>query len=565
MNKISILLFWVTCIVVGFFAVKNLFLTGYFPMHDDTQPTRIFLMKEALLDGQFPVRWVEHLGYGYGYPIFNFYAPLPYYLGAFITFLGFDVIDAAKLLFLIATAGSFVSMFVFLRKLINGYGSLAGAALYTLFPYHAVNTYVRGALSEQFGYLFLPLVFLGYLKLTQNDGKRNKFFWSVLLGICSALIIISHNLSAIIISVSLLPIFLFHIFQSSHKKIFLANLILSFVIALGLSAFYLVPVIFESRFSNVHSQVGGGADFKDHFICVTQFWNGAWGFGGSTPGCDDGMSFKLGKVNIILFAVSILIGIYSVFVGKNKKGTIAFYFGGALVVIGIFFSMSISKHVWEFFPLLEYIQYPWRFLTIVGVGMSIVIGYALSKISEYKKNIYLSIALLFFVILFTLINNAKLFQPQARSEENLEKYTSAESIRYTISKISDEYMPRNFNKPKSIEMVPRDYLVASEFLEILRISGSSKKIEAKINAKADQDILLNLAPFPSWKILLDEKRTTTVETKKGILIPVRAGQHILVAELVPTIAQMLGNILTIVTIFGLGAAIMRKLYGKKTS
>jgi hypothetical protein len=69
---ILILLFW---------SVKPLFSSGYFTMHDDAQVGRVVAMGQALRDGQFPVRWVNYLGYGYGYPIFNFYGPYHITLG----------------------------------------------------------------------------------------------------------------------------------------------------------------------------------------------------------------------------------------------------------------------------------------------------------------------------------------------------------------------------------------------------------------------------------------------------------------------------------------------------
>lgn len=136
--------------VILLIVVLPLFQNSYFPMHDDTQPTRIYLMAQALEDGQFPVRWVQYLGYGYGYPIFNFYAPLPYYVGSIPILLGFDAVDSAKILFGLVTAGAFITMFFLLKHFVKTGAAIAGATVYLLFPYHAVNTYVRGALSEQF-------------------------------------------------------------------------------------------------------------------------------------------------------------------------------------------------------------------------------------------------------------------------------------------------------------------------------------------------------------------------------------------------------------------------------
>ncbi|MBI2034661.1 MAG: hypothetical protein HYT11_02915, partial [Candidatus Levybacteria bacterium] len=100
MNRIFLLLKknWgiFAILLLSFFSIRPLLVSGFFPMHDDTQVARVYEMWKALRDGMFPVRWVPDLGYGYGYPIFNFYAPLAYYAGAFFIFLGVDALTATK-------------------------------------------------------------------------------------------------------------------------------------------------------------------------------------------------------------------------------------------------------------------------------------------------------------------------------------------------------------------------------------------------------------------------------------------------------------------------------------
>src|SRR3990172_12552232 len=97
MNILKKLFPFIVILIFSFFTYKPLLNPGFFPIHDDTQVARVYEMTQSLKDGMFPVRWVEDLGYGYGYPIFNFYDPLPYYLGAGFMFLGFDALVATKL------------------------------------------------------------------------------------------------------------------------------------------------------------------------------------------------------------------------------------------------------------------------------------------------------------------------------------------------------------------------------------------------------------------------------------------------------------------------------------
>src|SRR5687768_13108845 len=60
-------------LLLSLLSILPLFSQGFFPIHDDTQVARVSEMSNALKDGMLPVRWSENLGYGYGYPIFNFY------------------------------------------------------------------------------------------------------------------------------------------------------------------------------------------------------------------------------------------------------------------------------------------------------------------------------------------------------------------------------------------------------------------------------------------------------------------------------------------------------------
>src|SRR3989338_10924305 len=96
---------------LSIFTVLPFFSSGFFSIHDDVQVARVYEMANSLSGGMFPVRWVDNLGYGLGYPIFNFYSVLPYYMGGFITLLGFDALLATKIVFLASTVLAGASMY----------------------------------------------------------------------------------------------------------------------------------------------------------------------------------------------------------------------------------------------------------------------------------------------------------------------------------------------------------------------------------------------------------------------------------------------------------------------
>lgn len=231
-------------------AVWPIVAPGFFPVHDDAQVARVQQMHAASRGGQFPVRWVPDLGYGYGYPIFNFYNPLPYYFGASFMFVGFDVLTATKLMYVFPVFLSGITMFIFSRLLLSNTASVLAGIFYVYAPYHAVQIYVRGAVAEYWAYAILPLVFYALWK------KK------IILGALSfAALILSHNLTSFMSIPFILLFFFFQIieiFTSKKTRDIKSSIIhysLSIILALGLSAFFWLPSVLESSKTGVDQMV----------------------------------------------------------------------------------------------------------------------------------------------------------------------------------------------------------------------------------------------------------------------------------------------------------------------
>ena len=131
----------------------------YWNMHDDMQIIRQLEMDKCIHDGQIPCRWTPDLGYGYGYPLFNFYPPLPYIIGQVFRTLTFSYVATVKLTAIFQIVLASVFMFILANSIFGPLGAILSAALYTYAPYHAVNIYVRGAMNEAWASVFFPLVF----------------------------------------------------------------------------------------------------------------------------------------------------------------------------------------------------------------------------------------------------------------------------------------------------------------------------------------------------------------------------------------------------------------------
>jgi hypothetical protein len=88
----------ILALLLCFWAVKPLFAPGFFPIHDNEQVARLFDLDQALKVWHIPPRIAPNLGFGYGYPFFNFYPPFAYYIAEVFKMIGFSYIGSIKLM-----------------------------------------------------------------------------------------------------------------------------------------------------------------------------------------------------------------------------------------------------------------------------------------------------------------------------------------------------------------------------------------------------------------------------------------------------------------------------------
>ena len=69
-----------------------------------------------------------------------------------------------------------------------------GSVIYSFNQYNLINIYNRGALGEALGFAFLPLVFLGIIKIWQKEYRVGSLF----LALGMSLVINSHILTTVI-------------------------------------------------------------------------------------------------------------------------------------------------------------------------------------------------------------------------------------------------------------------------------------------------------------------------------------------------------------------------------
>jgi len=552
MKYIKQLLPVIFVLVLSLLSVVPFFHSGFFPIHDNTQVQRVFEMTKSLRGGIFPVRWVGDLGFGYGYPIFNFYAPLAYYLGSLINILGFDALSATKLMMGLGVILSGISMYLFAKEIWGKLGGITSALLYVFIPYHAADIYVRGDVAEFWAYAFIPLVFYSLLKIH----KTGKFRFIIAGAFSFAAVIISHNLTALMVTPFILA-FMGMLFLGNKKTG--KNLLLAIMLGLLISASYWLPAILESGYTNVLSQIGGGADYKDHFVCLAQLWSSPWGFGGSVKGCVDGLSFMIGKMHILLALVAIVffcLGLYMKRLEK-KKGYLLIYFGIALL-FSIFLTLESSKSIWDALRPMALFQYPWRFLLMAAFFIAIICGSIFYCLEIFIKNKWINLILLVILSLVIVLFNSKYFMAQKYIQASANSFTNDYFLKFRTSQISSEYMPKNFIKPKTYSDIPKGITIVQGKVTVISQSRKTGSFSIDYIAGSNSKIIVPIAYFPAWKANLDGKSYSYNAENNGLLVNISKGKHLLNLNFKETNAEVLADLLSLSGVFAIIIGIILK-------
>ena len=135
---------WLVILILSIPACWALIVPGFYGASDDVHIAWLYEMHRSLMAGKLPPRFVPDLSFGFGYPLFNFVFPLPFYISEIFHLMGFSLVDSIKWLFLISFPLSGILMYLLLREFVNPLLSLAAAILYIYTPYRSNDTYNRG-------------------------------------------------------------------------------------------------------------------------------------------------------------------------------------------------------------------------------------------------------------------------------------------------------------------------------------------------------------------------------------------------------------------------------------
>ncbi|MCL4366352.1 6-pyruvoyl-tetrahydropterin synthase-related protein [Patescibacteria group bacterium] len=529
MKKIHILLI---LILITLPTILPFFNSRFFYTQDYIFIARLQQMSTALQSGQFPVRWAPDLRYGE--PLFNFYAPLPYYIGALINVFGFNVIWTAKIMFMLASMLSAVAMYILANKLFGQKAGILAAVLYTYAPYRAVDIYVRGSLSETV-IKTVPKTFYHFsLMLVKGSKLKNLSFLSLSL----AGLFLTHNVTTLMFLPFLIFWWIYLVVKEKSGKV-LPYFVLASILGAGLAAFFLLPAVFEKDFIQTKYLIVGYFNFRAHFVAFKQFFSLFWGYGSSVWGLDDGLSFQVGLMNFVILAIAAVLAILK----RNDKKFLGLFL---LLAISFIFSLFLqhnkSAFIWETIPLMAFIQFPWRFLGISIFIVSLVGG----AIAPYLKN---RLSPLFFVlIIVAVLSTVMYFRPKEYASDSFfDKFLNTSSMHNGFD-LTKDYLPIWVQTTDDDRFdAPRTEIGK---MEISGVKQKSTELQFSTNVSDNALIEAPITYFPGWEVYAnDQIIRQTVPSEMGLIrFKLPKGSYKVKIELKDTPVRVAGNIISAISV-----------------
>jgi hypothetical protein len=533
----------------------NLCKSGFFPMQDDLQAFRIYEMNKCFTDFQIPCRWVPDAGYEYGYPQFNYYPPSVYYLGEALYKVGFQYIDSVKILFALGYILSAVTMFLLVSEFTDNFSGFTSAMIYTYVPYKAVEVYVRGAMSEFWSLVFYPLIFWAVYKLI----KTSKAKYVALLAISLGLLLTTHLLMSMIFSLSATTWTVYWLIKEKKMKE-IGKVTIGVILGVGLAAFFVLPVILERQYAHTETLTEGYFGYLQHFVNLFKlFLSREWGYG-SSGFPNEKLNLSTGLIQWIFGLITLGFGSFYVFFKKKSKYASLVLVLGVLEIFTLFMIHVKSSFIWSAIPILAWLQFPWRFLTVSIFLLAVIAGLGVYLMPKFKIWIGIIIMILAFVL------NVSYFVPKSWNYITDADKFSGESWQKELTISIFDYLPI-YAKLPPITPAPAQPEVLDGAATFSSYTKGSDFQDGVIDVKKDALIRLPLFDFPGMVTKIDGKVVSHVNNNCSgevfclglITYKVPVGTHTIGVKLTDTPVRKVGNYLSLISlVIVIGLFVIRK-------
>ncbi len=337
----------------------------------------------------FP-RWTPHMAHGFGYPLYNFYAPLSSYVLAGIHNLGPIYPLALHIALGMCIALSGLAVFYLVRDYWGPWSGLVAAVVYQTSPYVAFNVLFRGALAETMAISLMPIC----LWAMDRTLRRTSTKWAAITSFCFGALIYTHSATALLVAPLLLIQVSFFSYRKRNGKAFALGAT-TLLFAVSLSANFWLPALAERNLVKMEQLlVPPVFSYHTNFLSLRELL----AFPSATiqtfvnPSPPKALGLFAASIAVLGAAIILIKRLSSVPVENYYKPGATIMFVAGMILYGSL-TLSISRPVWDFLPLLKFVQFPWRALGVTTLCASVLAGGTIVFFRKTSAAVFGSVAI----------------------------------------------------------------------------------------------------------------------------------------------------------------------------
>jgi hypothetical protein len=354
-------------------------------------------LQEAVYAGQFFPGWAND-NFGFGSIGVRFYPPVALYLLAFTEILVGDWFWALWIDLLFWMFIGCAGVYMFVKEWGTSVHGLIGAITYAVVPQHLNEIFQFFLFAEFAAWGVLPFCFLFVTRVCRNARWADAVWFAMAYSV----LILTHIPTTMIATLAF-PVYVLAVTDWRKWKTVLSRLIVAIMLTLAATAFrwYVIVTEFDWLAHNDPKWATGYFQFstwlfpnilhdRELFIYVLSSW--------------------LFDISIMLTIALIIPSIVWLLLKRKAAFGASDRVQFGAIVTGLFALFMLSRpsqFVWEGLSFLQRIQFPWRWLSVLGLMATVAFALSVPRLFERFNNrsrfvAYPALALLVTIILFNI-------------------------------------------------------------------------------------------------------------------------------------------------------------------
>lgn len=465
---------------------------GWIQAHEGlSYPMRLVEVQRDWADGHWSARWFPDFYAGEGFPFLSFYAPLLFFLAGLARVAGLSLALSLKLPVLLGALAGAAGAYRLSRLATGRSAAVVAAALWAYAPYRVRDIWIRGDLAEFLAAGLLPWCLLAVLRLGSRRGPRDV----VLAAIPIALLVLTHNVLGMLGGALLAATAAIAVAFSAERVRTAVAAAAAGIGGLLLSAFFWAAALWEKRFVQIDAMTTGSLDFRNNFLSIADLFHRPIVPGPTQPLA---MSYEIGIPAIVLL---VLFPFALRRVAPRARPVVIL--AVLMLAGGLVMCTRAGWPVYQAVPLLRFVQFPWRFLNFVALGLALcgALGFEAvlgGRSAALRRSVAAGVAVAAVLAVRPLLG------PKANFEIpswGVDPEAIASRLETTTS--SEEYLPRWVTKPP---MRARDFTNGILVEGDATVSGPGRRAaryDFTVDAAGPVTLTLRDLYFPDWRATAD--------------------------------------------------------------